>query len=305
MAEVHFPDYRVYDASREEANNAMMALLVGSRLAAHTLRLTEGSTRVLSEIFPAVPHIKRFDLRTESARQLLLDADTHLGAAAVPYALAVHEDFVMTSLNLLKSWGVVLQTGKKAIKAWNMHEILFKTMNATGPQPSLSHYHLLRIMRNTQIHAGGTVSPELQNYVAKMASSSVTAWQRLTGRPPADIAVGTKITFTVGDIIASFAVIKELARNINLGLQSTIQPSAWAQIIVEDYSSQTNNIRNSDNWMRSLRGYARTLYRPLGITASELEAAAIALGKWTRPVGAVPVRKNQKEGALPIELHPA
>jgi hypothetical protein len=290
LAEVHFPDYRVYTASREEANNAMMALLVGSRLAAHTLRLTEGSTRVLSEIFPAVPHIRRFNLRTESARQLLIDADAHLGASAVPYALAVHEDFVMTALDLLKSSGVVLRTGKKAIKAWNMHEILFKTMNVSTPQPSLSHYHLLRIMRNAQIHAGGAVSGDLLNYVTKMTPSSVTAWQRLTGRPPVDLVAGTKIAFTVGDIIASFAVTKELARNINLGLQGAIQHSVWAQIIVNDYSGQTNNIRNSDGWMRSLRGYARNFYRPLGITASELETAATALGKWTRLPGAVSVR---------------
>jgi hypothetical protein len=290
MAEVHFPDYRIYSESREEANNAMMALLVGSRLAAHTLRLTEGSTRILSDIFPSVPHIGRFNLRTESARQLLLDADTHLGAAAVPYALAVHEDFVMTSLDLLKSSGVIVQKGKKGIKAWNMHEVLFKTMNSSEPQPSLAHYHLLRIMRNAQIHAGGTVTPELQNYVVKMAPSSVTAWQRLTGRPPADITAGNKITFTVGDIIASFAVIKELARNINSGLQGAIQPNVWAQIIVDDYSGQTNNIRNSDGWMRSLRGYARSLYRPLGITATELETASITLGKWTRQPGAVRVK---------------
>lgn len=290
MGEVHFPGYRVYTASREEANNAMMALLVGSRLAAHTLRLTEGSTRVLSDIFPAVPHIRRFNLRTESARQLLLDADTHLGAAAVPYALAVHEDFVMTSLELLKSSGVPLQTGKKAIKAWNMHEILFKTMKTTQPQLPLSHYHLLRIMRNAQIHAGGAVSLELQDYVAKMTAPSVSTWQKLTGRPPADVVSGTKIVFTVGDIIASFAVIKELGRNINLGLQGAIQPSVWARIIVDDYASQTRNVRNSDGWMRTLRGYARNSYRPLGITASELEAAAIALGKWTRRAGLVPVR---------------
>lgn len=290
MAEVHFPDYRIYSASREEADNAMMALLVGSRLAVHTLRLTEGSTRVLSDIFPAVPHIRRFNLRTESARQLLLDADTHLGAAAVPYALAVHEDFVMTSLELLKTSGLALKKGKKAIRAWNMHEILFRTVGMADPQPTLSHYHLLRNMRNAQIHAGGAVSSDLNDYVARMATSSVAGWQRLTGRAPVDIIEGTQITFTVGDIIASFAVIKELGRNINVGLQGAIPIPLWAQIVVNDYSSQTKNTKNSDSWMRSLRGYARNFYRPLGITADQLEAAATALGKWTRPAGAVPIR---------------
>jgi hypothetical protein len=220
----------------------------------------------------------------------LLDAETHLGAAAVPYALAVHEDFIVTTLDLLKTSGIPLQTGKKAIRAWNMHEVAFRTMNTSVPQPALSHYHLLRLMRNAQIHGGGAVSPELQSYVPKITPKSVTAWQGLTGRAPADVIADAHITFTVGDIIASFAVIKELGRNINLGLQSAIPSTVWAKIMVDDYSNQTKNIRNSDGWMRTLRGYARNFYRPLGITAGELETAAIELGKWTRPAGAVPVR---------------
>src|SRR6266571_6922255 len=105
MSEVKFPAYRRYTAARQEANNAMIALLAGSRLAAHTLQLTAGSTSLLPQIFPAIPHIRHFNLQTETARQLLLDADSHLGAVAVPYALAVHEDYVMSCLSLLKSIG--------------------------------------------------------------------------------------------------------------------------------------------------------------------------------------------------------
>jgi len=41
---VEFPLFRRYESSRQEANNAMMALLAGSKLAAHTLQLTTGSS---------------------------------------------------------------------------------------------------------------------------------------------------------------------------------------------------------------------------------------------------------------------
>ena len=74
VPEILFPEYRAYVASRIEVNNAMMALLAGSRLAAHTLTLTVGSTATLSQLFPAVEHVGRFDLRSDSARQLLNDA---------------------------------------------------------------------------------------------------------------------------------------------------------------------------------------------------------------------------------------
>ena len=61
-----------------------MALLAGSHLANHTLNLTQGSDRPLSEIFPRVPHIERFNLKTETASALLADAEAHLSAMAIP-----------------------------------------------------------------------------------------------------------------------------------------------------------------------------------------------------------------------------
>ena len=92
---VEFPTFRRYEANRQEANNAMMALLAGSKLAVHTLQLTSGSKELLPRIFPGVDHIAYFNLATDEATRLLLDTAHHLGAVAIPYALAVHEDFVM------------------------------------------------------------------------------------------------------------------------------------------------------------------------------------------------------------------
>ena len=92
MKEVRFADYRRYEAHRVEASNAMMALLAGAGMASHLLQLTHGSRHLLPEVFPQVPHIGRFNLRTEVARQILDAADTHLGAMSIPYALALHDD---------------------------------------------------------------------------------------------------------------------------------------------------------------------------------------------------------------------
>ncbi|WP_420625063.1 hypothetical protein [Candidatus Poriferisodalis sp.] len=93
-ATVYFPIYRRYKATRQQANNAMVSLLAGSALASHTLQLTEGSSRLLPEIFPAVPHIARFNLRPDAAADVLRSAGPHLATVTVPYALAIHEDYV-------------------------------------------------------------------------------------------------------------------------------------------------------------------------------------------------------------------
>lgn len=50
MVEVRFPLYRTYTAARQDADNAMMALVAGSRLAEHALQLTADSHRLLPEM---------------------------------------------------------------------------------------------------------------------------------------------------------------------------------------------------------------------------------------------------------------
>ena len=283
MAEIRFPAYRNYEASRIEANNAMMALLAGSRLAANTLLLTEGSHALLPTMFPRVPHIRRFNLTTEAARQLLLDADSHLGAVAVPYALAVHEDFIMTAISMLKDAGIPIQSQKKAVKAWNMHEAFFRTCGTSSQSPAIEHFHLLRCMRNAQIHEAGKVTKDLADLITHLSATAVTAWQHLTGRVPGDVVATGRVVFGASDIFAAFAVTKELGRQANAALGSSLPRAEWAEVAVRDFTAATSRTRNSDQWMRGLRGYARDNYKPLQLTDSELDAAARSCGAWSRP----------------------
>lgn len=158
VSEILFRKYRDYVANRIEVNNAMMALLAGSRLAAHTLSLTAGSTTTLAQVFPAVEHIERFNLRSDSARQLLADADQHIASVAIPYALATHEEFVLDMLEFLKAESRSLMTHGKQIKAWNMHSVLFETCGYAEPAEWMETFHVLREVRNSIIHAGGLLT---------------------------------------------------------------------------------------------------------------------------------------------------
>lgn len=287
--------YRNYVAVRQDANNAIMALLAGSRLAAHTLQLTDGSHKLLAEIFPAVPHISRFNLTTEDARSLLYDADSHLGAIAVPYAQAVHEDFVMSCLAFMRKSGISTPTPDgKQLRSANMHETLFQAASFVAPTSPLAHFQLLRHMRNCQIHSGGRITSGLRTHVAGLSTADATAWTALTGREPQDIIGGSHVVFTTGDIVASFAVTKALGRSVNAALRMASIPFAhWAAMIVEDFSENSRNARNSDQWMRALLRYGAQNYRHVYGTDAELEDAAITLGYWTRGKGVVPPKADR------------
>ncbi|MER5532184.1 hypothetical protein [Streptomyces mirabilis] len=262
-------------------NNAMMALLTGSRLAGHTLQLTAGSERTLAELFPAVEHVGRFNLRSDVARSLLQNADHHLTSVALPYALATHEDFVMSSIDLLRKEGFAIQTGGKRIKAWNMHAVLFNSSGSPVPHDWLESFDLLREMRNSTIHAGGKVQPSLATHIAGMGAAATTEWQRLNDQLPSDVVQSGQVTLIAEHIFTAFAVTKRLGREINAALTAAIPVASWARIAVEDYQSVTSKTKNSSGWRRSLSGYARINYAPAKLTEADLEQAARSLGYWT------------------------
>jgi hypothetical protein len=230
VPEILYPAYRRYVSNRVEVNDAMTALLAGSRLAAHTLSLTAGSNATLAQLFPAVPHIERFNLRSDAARDLLYNADHHLASVAVPYALATHEDFVMEMLKLLAAEGRSLVIPKKErLAAWNMHRVLFDTCGSTELEDWTQSFHVLREMRNCITHAGGEISQRLREAIADMGTVARVGWSNMNqGLPPEAVEVKGHLGLTAEHIFTAFAVTKRLGREINAVLNKELDGEEWA-----------------------------------------------------------------------------
>lgn len=286
MAEIMFRDYRDYVDNRVQVNNAMMALLAGSRLAAHTLSLTVGSTSTLAEVFPAVEHIERFNLRSDSARSLLGHADQHIASVAIPYALATHEEFVTKMLELLKSEGRNLITHGKQVKAWNMHEVLFETCGHSKPVEWLETFHVIREIRNSIIHAGGLVDSRLADAISGMGADARAGWLKLNLNtlPESMIDTDGRLVLAAENVFTAFAVTKRMGREINAALAEELDARAWARLAMNDFHESTTKTRNSTGWRRSATGFVRQYYGPAGIVESDIEQAARELGFWTIPV---------------------
>ncbi|MDQ1130067.1 hypothetical protein [Microbacterium sp. SORGH_AS_0888] len=283
MSETLYPAYRSYVRSRVEVNDAMTALLAGARLAAHTLQLTAGSSHTLKDVFPAVEHISRFNLRSDDARSFLLDADHHLASVAIPYALATHEDYVTGALQLLKSNGRSLTTHGKQIRAWNMHTILFETCGAAEPAEWMQSFHVLRELRNCITHAGGEASSDLTDLIAAMGANARAGWAGINlGASPESIVQGGSVVLSAELIFTAFAVTKRLGRAINETLSDSLTDAEWAKVVVTDFADQTRKPKNSSGWRRSLLGYSRQNYARLAITEASLEVASRELGMWSR-----------------------
>ena len=100
MTVVRFPAYRRHEAARIEANDAMMTLLVATRLAAHTLRLHDGADLLLAHTFPSVADVSRMNRKLADVRTRLDEAERHLAYMAIPFALSVHHRYALECLGL-------------------------------------------------------------------------------------------------------------------------------------------------------------------------------------------------------------
>lgn len=275
MLEVRYHQYRAYFNQRTEANKAIMAFLAGSQIARHTLTLTTGSDLLLPEVFPNVPHISRFNLKTALAMDVLAEAEAHLGAMAVPYIYAIHEDFVKTGvLRLMARAGSIPYAIANDARSQGMHEAVEGNIKGCFTPASLEVFHLLRRMRNSLIHAGGKASTELANHSQQPTTDATVLWHDLTGNAYPKLNAGQVVTLGHPEVVVALAVTKRLAREANQGLVKTLPRPLWADILVEDATSQYPNVGNANQARRLLNGLARHDYGTLGLASSEIVSAA-------------------------------
>lgn len=283
MREIKYPKYKKFVDQRVEANNAMMALLAGSQLALHTLQLTEGSTQTLKNVFPAVNHIKRFDLSTSDARELLRDVEYHLASVAIPYALATHEAYVIDLLDDLSNWGYPIPPGRT--NASNMHEKVFQALGAPPPTVELETFHLLRLTRNGIIHHQGEARPSLIQNINGLSADATQRWEeRNQGNLPTTlISSSGRLNLTAETAFTTFASSKELGRKINQALRNYLREEIWVKIIVEGFGKESSRTKNSARWKSGLLGYMNFNYG-LSIPVETLVQEAISQGLWSRSI---------------------
>jgi hypothetical protein len=250
-----------------------MGLLAGAQLASHLLKLTEGSSHLLPEVFPNVPHIGRFNLTTAEASEILESADTHLGAMAVPYALALHEDYLKTCLTMLAEAGLCTRRAATNSVLSRQHDLI---ANITGGQfsaESLKHLNAIRLMRNCMIHEGGRVNEALRSEVNSWNTHTQGSWTKFAPSLQG-IIVGDEIQFTHKHLILTLAVTKHLSREANLLLQPAIPTAIWADVVINDVADRAGGtLPPVLQRLKKAKGIARFDYGALKLTDADLADA--------------------------------
>lgn len=97
---LQFASYRRFEASRAAANDAMMALLIGARIASSSLAGLEpqGRSMHLPELFPEVPDVQRMNRTAEDASELLTHAEKYLAYMGIPFVLSVYQTLAVDAI---------------------------------------------------------------------------------------------------------------------------------------------------------------------------------------------------------------
>lgn len=278
MAILQYPRHRQYDEQRVDANNAVMALLAGSKLATSVLQLTTGSEHRLAELFPSVEHIERLNLRTDDARLILTDAENHVGAMAIPYVMSIHEDYIVALCQALKDAGVMPASSMEGIGPANMHERLVSTTGGSFTPGTLNLFHFLRLVRNAQIHYAGKTHQALAKFSAAMTAPDEANWMQITSNPLPRYHLGDPLNLSIFELIGTLAVSKRLAEDANEEFQLGLPRAEWIALVVQDWAS-TRRVGNPEMLIRSAAGFARHAFGPLALTRTEIETELRRIGK--------------------------
>lgn len=236
MQVIRYAEFNDYDRRRQDANTAINAMLAGCRLASHVLALTHGATRPLAEIFPSIPRIKLFNLRTDVASRVLDDAEHHLGLMAVPYIQAIHEDYAIGCLELLRDHGLTSRTQVKTANASNLHAKFAAATGAELEPQAREIFRFLRLLRNAVVHRGATADEEIVTACTEMSVAARELWTKITSEPPPRYEMGQVVRLGFSETIAELAVTKRLAREMNLAMGTAMPRSFWLGRLVDDFA---------------------------------------------------------------------
>lgn len=275
--------FRKFERARIDSNDAMMALLVGSRLGSHTLALAEGSPHLLGTMFPAVDEIQRFNRSIRDARALIQSAERHLTFMAIPYALAVYADFLIDSILLARESGLDHEGDDPTkVQLDTIHSRLAGALRVDLSELPATHlrlFELLRLIRNRIIHRGGTTGSRLRtHYRQVLHEEDRREWRRIADR---ELALGdssAQLPLEAPELRAALAVTKHLAESVSALLDRQVPTAIWAREAVREYRlSVGGDIR--PNEVQSIVGFARMHYSHLDLADGEIQAALANIRK--------------------------
>ncbi|MGD9796868.1 MAG: hypothetical protein AB7H43_08245 [Acidimicrobiia bacterium] len=276
---IRYPAFRRFDAARIEANNAMVGLLIGTRLSAHLLDSHAGALVLLPQIYPQVRGVDLLNRTVADAQTQISLSEAHLSTMAIPFLQSVFEDLATETARLCGLRGFAPLPSERG---QGLEGTLVFLERCSRSEFSAVHRHLftfLRHIRNQIIHGGSMSSALLDTEWSGLPADAKARWVAVARRPyqMGGDASG-RIVLEAPELTAALAIGKRMAVEVSGHLGRVLLDRDWAEVVADDYDATVRPLTRRSTLVRELRSFARREYGPVQPTDASLKAAVAARG---------------------------
>ena len=278
---------------QERSNNSILALIIGAGLAEREMAHSVNPFAKAGAVLAGVAQAERLDVSAKEAERAFGTAAKDMAFLAIPQVVALHIELcVGTVIECQRFDGLVAPHPKgDPPDKWNV-PLLAKTVRFEKQETTADHVMKFCVkLRNTIMHGAGKVDQPLVDVWTRLPRAAQLRWEALAGRPFTYARLGVLPDLGWHEIMATLAVTKESAHEINIRVERALTREQWSQVIAYDYRDSSPNGRRRFNStgpgrttmdesgvprsgeeraLRRLRAHAATYYRPLGMTPEEL-----------------------------------
>jgi hypothetical protein len=292
---IQYPAFRTWQTMQKRSNNSIVALAIGAGLAEKEMAR---STHTAGVVLAGVAHAERLDVTSTDAQRIFRTATEDMAFLAIPQVVALHIELCVRTVIECQRFPGLIAPHNKDPEWWPVPD-LAKTVRFDEPETTADHLMKFCVkLRNTIMHGAGKVDDPLVKVWSRLPQPAKTRWENLTGRPFTYAKVGALPDLRWPEVMATLAVTKESAGEINARFGQLLTREQWAQVIAYDYRDGSQHGRRRFNSttpgrtlvdenskprpgqeraLQRLLGHATTYYRPLGMALDELRAGRAAI----------------------------
>jgi hypothetical protein len=207
------------------------------------------------------------------ALNILSDAEGYFAAMAIPFFVAVLNEYLVEAANILRSDGA--KFGAQPPHKLPLGDLRKKLKEAGVVWPTREDtlMNVIQHVRNRIIHQGGVANQDLVDAWQSCPSPAQRRWRKVTRRPFAP-REGQTLLLGNPEVRVALAVTRAVAIVTNQELARLVSTETWASLIVRDW--QTERPKRSGDHRRDLRkliAFSRQYYKPLDLSEELLEQA--------------------------------
>lgn len=255
-----------------ETNDAGVAVLLGLRLgAAHLQSLPPILRQARLPELVDIEDARRLNLTGDEVIRKMEEAEQIYAAMAIPFHVAVFNEFLVTALEMLQADGQVAADVKPQKL---MLGDLRQALGAAGvalPQDQEKLLNFAQKLRNSIVHDGGVVRIGIRDIWSGLTTEQQAIWIEDAGRAPV-LVTGERVELAPGEVNAVLATTTHLGKAVIDELERLVSRKRWTQIAVEDWiATVPEKWPDWERRARNAQAYARHEYASLKLTLAEIE----------------------------------